>query len=193
MDSCLLSRSRKLGMTGRLHMTLIKYAAVVVAALALCAGAQAAVFVENFDSYVAGSQMHGQGGWAGWDNVAGAGALVSSAYSSSSPNSVDINGASDLVHTFSGITAGKWTISTNQYIPSSSAGTTWAVFLNQYNAGVSYDWSLDMGFDTGTNTVTTMEGTPTPRPLIKDQWVPIRIEVDWTTMCKMPTTTTSLS
>ena len=74
--------------------------ALAIAAAACClAGAVTvqAQWSENFDSYASGSQVAGQGGWQGWDDAAAAGALVSSAQSLSSPNSIAIAGGSDLV------------------------------------------------------------------------------------------------
>ena len=63
-------------------------------------------FFDDFESYAVGSNLHGQGGWTGWANNTNAGALVSTNFAFSPTRSVNITGASDLVHAFSGATNG---------------------------------------------------------------------------------------
>ena len=136
---------------------------------------------DNFDSYVTGSQIHGQGGWKGWFNDPGAGALVSNAFSISSPNSVEIVTASDLVHEYAGYTTGKWRYTAWQYIPSSSTtGLSYFILLNSYDdAGANLNWSTQVSFDLANNIVLD-EGVPggNTLPLIKDQWMEIRVDID---------------
>src|SRR4030042_3334301 len=84
-------------------------------------------WTENFDSYATGSQMHGQGGWKGWGNVPGAGALTSNVQAHSVPNSVAILGASDLVHEYSGYTSGVWTYSAWQYVATTLSGLSYFI------------------------------------------------------------------
>ena len=40
----------------------------VMAALCILPATASADWIDQFDQYVAGSGLHGQGGWAGWDN-----------------------------------------------------------------------------------------------------------------------------
>jgi hypothetical protein len=136
-------------------------------------------FSDNFDSYVAGSNIHGQGGWKGWDNVAGAGALVSSAFSLSSPNSVNITGGSDLVHTFSGINSGLWSLSINQYVPGNSTGNSYFILLNQYNDGGPYNWSVQIQNNMDTGVVTSDIGGGATRPLVRDAWNTFRFDFNF--------------
>jgi hypothetical protein len=106
-----------------------------IGVLTLCGmalAARAAAVFDNFESYAVGSNMHGQGGWAGWAGDTNAGALVSSAFSFSPTRPVNITGASDLVHTFPGATSGQWVLSVMQYIPSTSTGTNYVAMLNTY-------------------------------------------------------------
>src|ERR1035438_8924730 len=91
-------------------------------------------FFDDFESYAMGSNLHGQGGWAGWAGNARAGALVSTNFAFSPTRSVNITGASDLVHTFSGATNGQWVFSVMQYIPSSSTGDAYVILMNTYQA-----------------------------------------------------------
>lgn len=144
---------------------------------------------DNFDSYATGSQMHGQGGWKGWDNSPAAGALTSSVQARSAPNSVDILGASDLVHEYSGYTSGSWVYKAWQYVPSNSAGQTYFILLNTYNDSGSYNWSTQVCFDVTAGMVydttgATCTGTSS-LPIVYNQWVEIRVEIDLTADTQM--------
>jgi len=55
-------------------MRSVRFVVAVLALLSACSLAGAQDFAEDFESYAAGSEMHGQGGWKGWDNTPGAGA-----------------------------------------------------------------------------------------------------------------------
>ncbi len=137
-------------------------------------------WTENFDSYPSDFQMHGQGGWKGWGNLPAAGALTSNVQSHSAPNSVAILGASDLVHEYSGFTAGVWTYTAWQYVPVDLNGLSYFILLNQYDdGGTTNNWSTQVSFDGATNTVLN-EGASGGQtlPLIKGQWVEIRVVID---------------
>jgi hypothetical protein len=132
---------------------------------------------DNFDSYATGSQMHGQGGWKGWDNNPAAGALTSSVQARSAPNSVDILGASDLVHTYSGYTSGQWIFTAWQFVPTGFTGQSYFILLNTYADGGPNNWSTQVMFDAGTNSVIS-DGVAGTLPLLRNQWVELRIEID---------------
>ena len=141
-----------------------------------------AIWSENFDSYATGSQLHGQGGWKGWDNSPAAGALTSSTQARSSANSANILAASDLVHEYAGHTSGLWTYTAYQYIPAAFSGMSYFILLNSYVDAGPYNWSVQVAFDTGTGTVfpdfgACMTGNPS-LPLILDAWVEIRLLID---------------
>ncbi len=134
---------------------------------------------DNFDSYATGSQLHGQGGWKGWGNDPAAGALTSDAQSRSTPNSAAILGASDLVHEYSGYNAGRWTYTAYQYIPSGTTGQTYFILLNTYNdAGSGLNWSVQVMFDPALGLVVNDGISGGTLPLITDQWVELRLEID---------------
>ncbi len=133
---------------------------------------------DDFDSYATGSQMHGQGGWKGWDNNIAGGALTSSAQARSAPNSVAILGASDLVHEYSGYTSGFWTYTAWQYVPSGYTGQSYFILLNTYADGGPYNWSTQVMFDAATAQVVNTGTTVGTLPLITDQWVELRVEID---------------
>ncbi len=92
-------------------------------------------WIDHFDTYVTGSQMHLQGGWKGWDNSPGAGALTSSTQARSPLNSVDVLGGTDLVHEYTGYTTGTWTYTAWQYIPTGMTGNQYFILLNTYADG----------------------------------------------------------
>src|SRR5512136_711755 len=74
-------------------------------------GVSARTWADNFDSYTNGQFLDGgsdDGGWKGSDNTPSSGAYITNVQSYSSPNSVDISGATDLVHEYTGYTTGKW-------------------------------------------------------------------------------------
>ncbi len=134
---------------------------------------------DNFDSYATGSQMHGQGGWKGWFNDPAAGALTSSAQARSAPNSVDILGASDLVHEYSGYTTGQWTYTAWQFVPDNTTGASYFILLNSYDdAGATNNWSVQVQFDSAQNLVINDGVSGGNLPLVKGQWVEIRVEID---------------
>ena len=88
---------------------------------------------DNFDSYVTGSSLQGQGGWKGWANSPAGAAFTSDEHAFSTPNSADIAPAADTVHEYSGYTAGEWVYTAWQYIPSDFAGESYFILLNQYD------------------------------------------------------------
>lgn len=135
------------------------------------------VYAEHFDAYAQGSDMHGQGGWKGWDNNPAFGAPVAAAYARTAPHSVDISGSADLVHLFAGATAGRWTLTAWQYIPASFVGESFFVLLNTYNDGGPNNWSTQVRFNSTTQEVIS-DPTGAALPLITDQWVTLRVEID---------------
>ncbi|MDQ2987308.1 MAG: PEP-CTERM sorting domain-containing protein [Armatimonadota bacterium] len=154
----------------------------VAATFAVSANAQ---WSDNFDSYAAGTQLHGVGGWTGWGNSVGAGALVSNAQSSSAPNSVDIVGASDLVQEFAGATSGIWMFSGEVFIPTSFTGISWFIMMNTYTSagGGGGNWSMQQQFDGGTGMILNAGGsnnvvTETQVPFIRGQWVGFDVTID---------------
>ncbi len=153
-----------------------KWCLVLVAVSALASPALGVDFFDDFESYAPGSQIHGQGGWKGWGNTAGAGAPVSSEYAYSGSNSVEIGGPADLVHEF-GAAGGLWEFSTMQYIPSGSSGTNWFILLNQYGDAGPNDWSVQNQHNLGTGVITSSyHGITTP--IVFDEWVEWKFEID---------------
>lgn len=146
--------------------------------LAMVLAANAAL-TENFESYVLGSDLHGQNDWRGWDNNPAWGALVSDSYAHGGTQSVNISGASDLVNTFTGVTSGQWSFRIQQYVPSSLVGDTYFLLLNDYNDGGPYDWSVQIRTDIANNKVLSEIGGGGEATLVTDAWVELRCEINF--------------
>jgi len=140
-------------------------------------GIASADWAENFDSYALGSGLHGQGGWRGWDGNPAADAYVSDAFAHSSPHSVSITAASDIVQAYSGYSTGLWIFTAWVYVPTDFSGTSYFLLLNTYGEGGPYNWSNQVSFVSASNTVVS-EPELASLPLILGQWVELRVEID---------------
>ena len=157
-------------------MKYLCYLFAVLVTLVLFAPVASADWEDNFDSYVLGSGLHGQGGWAGWDNDPAWDAYVTDIYAYSAPHSVEIIPTSDIVQEFSE-TSGKWVMEAWHYIPSGSTGEQFFILLNTYTPGGPYAWSMDLMFDSDAGTVTVKEGTGVTS-IINDQWVEVMVKIN---------------
>jgi hypothetical protein len=145
---------------------------VVLAALPATAFAD---WFDDFESYDVGSGLHGQGGWEGWLGDPAWDAYVTDAMAYSGSNSLDSVGSTDIVQPFSGYTSGQWTFSTQQYIPRGFAGESYVILLNTYTG--SQNWSTQVRFDSALGMVESeFEGAQLP--LIFDDWVEFRVDID---------------
>ncbi|MCH7700366.1 MAG: hypothetical protein IID37_01645 [Planctomycetes bacterium] len=140
---------------------------------------------DDFESYANGSQMHGQGGWQGWDGSSGAGAFVTQVqnHTTGGLQSVDIRTASDLVYPFSGHDSGVWNLTVWQYVPGIMNAPNGQYFIVQkeYNDGGPYQWSIQMQVENdGTvhcDCGAADNGTPGVM-WIADAWNLIEAEID---------------
>ncbi len=141
---------------------------------------------ENFDSYDAGSPLHGQGGWAAWDNNAAATGYVSDAQSRSSPNSLEIQYysgvAADMVHEYSEVNSGIWLYRAWQYVPSSMTGIQFFILMNTYVAGATHnnpDWSLQLEISATGGYIRDFNNVAATLPLVTNDWAQIRVEIEF--------------
>lgn len=136
---------------------------------------------DGFEGYTTGQALHNVGGWVGWDNAAGATAYCSNTFSRTGVKSQDVRAASDSVHLYTQ-TSGRWLYTLWQYIPSNVTGSdTYLILMNTYAAGGAKSWSTQIHFVFSNNTVfDNMQGgvTGTTRTLVRDQWVPISVDID---------------
>jgi len=144
----------------------------VCSALLIIASAASADWSDNFDSYAAGSGLHGQGGWAGWENDPAWDAFIVDSLSLSTNNSVAIVDTTDIVQEFTE-TTGEWEMTAWCYIPTGSTGDQFFIMLNRYPT--SPNWSLQIKFDSNAGTLSTQGGST--EAIINDQWVEVKIEI----------------
>ena len=147
---------------------------MILAIVSVVSMASGQTYYEDFESYADG-QIHGIGGWAGWDNTAGAGAPVSSAQAFSGSKSIEIVPAADLVQEFA-IAGGKWVFTAMQYIPSGGSGTTYFILMNQYDSG--RDWSIQTQYNLASGVITPWSGVTNEAVVIFDQWIELKFVID---------------
>lgn len=168
----------------------------VLAAVSLVASApvtvEAQFFFDTFDTYANGSPIAGQGGWETWDNNPAADTIVTNAQSFTPPHSLLVAGPADIVHQFAGVNSGVWYAKAMTYVPSTQVGEMWFILLNSYAPAGFQHWSVQVVMCvTGCVTAGTVPGSAAniggsdgggggSVPLILDQWVEVRVEVDLT-------------
>lgn len=129
----------------------MKGALAIVVVLGFAGGFALGDWSDNFDSYANGTNLHGVGGWKGWDNDPLYTAYVTNAEAKSTPHSVEIVNLSDLVQEYVGYEAGVWEFSAWQFIPLDywASADTYFIILNTYYDGggqTGNRWSVQMGF-----------------------------------------------
>ena len=147
---------------------------------------------DNFDSYNNMQMLDGtsdDGGWKCYLNNPGAGAYVVDDYALSSPHSLEINGSMNICHEFSEIRSGNLTFRDWVYIPSGSDfGEFYIALLSYYlpdhylsliNSDSFYFQAI-IKLDINNQIVTNKPKTDS-LPLLFNQWVEIRIEIDFET------------
>jgi len=140
---------------------------------------------DNFDSYANGTYLYHVGGWYGWDDDPAACGTVTDAQAHSAPHSIMVNDTSDAIHPFvPAFTGDQWVITAWQYIPATLSGTTYFIVNAYYEDGGTKYWSVELHFDPATGQVYDALRDPnafSPLPIVYDQWVEIRVEVDFDT------------
>ncbi|NQV36140.1 MAG: hypothetical protein HQ515_25840, partial [Phycisphaeraceae bacterium] len=155
-------------------MKRVKLLVMILAIVSVVSIASGQTYYDDFESYAEG-QIHGIGGWAGWDDTAGAGAPVSSAQAFSGSKSIEIVPAADLVQEFS-LIGGKWVFTAMQYIPSGGSGTTYFILMNQYSSG--RDWSIQSQYNLASGVITPWSGVTNEAVVIFDQWIELKFVID---------------
>jgi len=155
----------------------LRVVVVLLAIVSVSSVASASPFMDDFESYAAGSALHGQGGWKGWDNDPVLGAPASSVQANSGSISAEIGGDADLVHEFD-FAGGNLELSAMQYIPDGGIGQSYFLLLNTYNDGGPYDWSVQLNFDLGTGIVTSDFGGGATANIVYGQRVELKFDID---------------
>ena len=113
--------------------------------------AQAEVFFEDFESFIAGQQVACQDpvNWTTWSGLpcSAEDAYVSTNYAHSAPNSFVLAPANDFVKPLGDKTTGKWWISFWVYLPTGKDG--YFNTLNTFPATASGHWGMEVYFDAG--------------------------------------------
>jgi hypothetical protein len=141
---------------------------------------------EDFDSYEAGSLLHGQGGWEAWDLTTELSPYVRDVQCFSSPNSVELTWIeemywSDIIHMFYGVNSGQWIITAWWFLPETFVGVSNFVLHNKYEVGVHdfpRDNSVIIQADSFFDNIRDYRSGGT-LPMIKNEWVELRVEIDF--------------
>ena len=143
---------------------------------------------DDFDDYSDGDNLHGVGGWLGWDDTADATGFVSSAEWLSPPHSVAIDGTgpgnvvTDLVQEFTTGGTGTCILSVDTYFPAGSTGIQFFIMLNRYAANGPKNWSTQTRFNHATGEVSEADtGIPDRSgriDIVYDVWAPIVMVID---------------
>jgi hypothetical protein len=140
-------------------------------------------FSDNFDSYAAGSQLVPQGGWTLWPDPASRNAFVDNTRASSAPNSIRIERDTDIAQAMD-LTSGKWRFTAKTYFPSTNVLTEgFIIVMNTYppNPPTNWgSWSAQIAWrpSWGTVSINYDDPTNTGVPIVYDQWVDVKVEVD---------------
>jgi len=140
---------------------------------------------DGFEGYTTGQALTGAGGggWAPWDNAAGAPGYCGNTYARNGVKSQEVRNTTDSVYTYN-VTSGQWVYTAWQFIPAATTGTDhYFILLNTYSPGGGKSWSTQLRFILSSNTVCdNMTGgvTGTSRTIVRDQWVPITVNLDLT-------------
>jgi hypothetical protein len=159
-------------------MNKLRFLWVALAVVSACTAASASTFFDDFEAYAAGSNLHGQAGWKGWDNAAGATGVVSDKYAFSGKNSLEIIGSSDQVYEFK-LAGGRYVLTAMQYIPSGTTGTSYFILMSKYqDGGASNEWAVQTEYRTDTKVINTWHGGLAPVDIILDEWVQVKLVID---------------
>jgi hypothetical protein len=142
-------------------------------------GQTGANWYDDFDSYAAGSGLHGQGGWEGWDGDPTYDVTIVDTYSHTPENSLESDLAGDIVHQFTGVDSGFWNFTTMTYVPSDFVGQSYFILLNTYAHGGPNHWSTQLRFDSDLGVIES-EFEYINTWLVYDEWVELRVMIDFT-------------
>lgn len=147
--------------------------------------AQTTLIDDDFESYALDSILTGQGGWDLWPG--GADATVSDDQAASGTQCFKANEFEvDMVYRMrdgGGVPiaqSGQWTFSCQTYMSSAAVGDFYVLLLNTYfdaDPGAGSNWSMQVRMGTIDQVVESQFDGAT-LPLILDQWVPLRAEID---------------
>lgn len=135
---------------------------------------------DGFDTYPANAVLDDVAGWFGWDNVSAAAGRVDATRARTGAHSLLVGGTTDAVHPGIGIGSGQWVFTAWQYIPTGglAGGDVQLIMNNVYSHGGPYHWTGELWCRGSTGQVSDQWRTSTPQPIVFDQWVEFRLEID---------------
>jgi hypothetical protein len=141
-------------------------------------------FSDNFDSYPVGPGFPcatagcvGPGGWELW-YTGGITATIASGGAHSGPNYMLLNPDTDVVQT-GNLQSGQHVITAMTYCPTGATGGAYFIVMHAYNGINGADgWSIQVKFDGDLGTVQNDYFPGQTQPIIRDQWVELRAEID---------------
>jgi hypothetical protein len=140
-----------------MNSQVIRLTTVFGAVLLAAAAAQAqANYNDGFEAYAVGSNVHGQGGWAQWNNALIVDNQISNLYAHTGTKSLASELHSDNVQDLDTVYAtGRWNWTVWTYVPVTQTLPQWAVFLNDYDPTYTtqYFWSCQVEFDPTLNQI----------------------------------------
>ena len=154
--------------------TVLLATALILASI--CSLVSAQIWSDNFESYEAGSELTGQGGWSNWYNRAGVTGMVSDKYAFRGRNSLEVGPATDTVQEWD-LRGGRYILTVRQYIPSGSSGTSIFALCSRYGAG-SQEMNLLTRYQLSSGTITSDRAGLTSIQIIYDEWVEIKVIID---------------
>lgn len=157
-----------------------------IGATMLGAAAHGQAFTDDFESYTVGGGINGQGGWSEWCQSSGVDVTVTNLRARSGTKSIQGDPGDDMTHRVDA-TSGMWELLLWTYVPTGATGTTYFIVLNDYpTASECQNWvynfnqwsaQVRLNADTGMCEDAHL-ALGTPVPLVRDQWVEVRIVVD---------------
>lgn len=139
---------------------------------------------DGFESYPNGP-LAPQGGWEMWNQAPNVNGLVNTQQAHGGNKSVKTvaneqgQSDTDLIHRyFNHSFDGCYTYKVFHYLPGNEVGETYFILLSIYNHNGQQVWAVQVHFNASTDLVTADFDGET-LPTIEDQWVEIRVEIDY--------------
>jgi len=154
--------------------TVLLATALILASIGSPVSAQ--IWSDDFESYEAGSELTGQGGWSNWFSNVGTTGMVSDKYAFSGRNSLEVGLTTDTVQQWD-LRGGRYILTVRQYIPSGSSGTSIFALCSRYGAG-SQEMNLLTRYQLSSGTITSDRAGLTSIQIIYDEWVEIKVIID---------------
>jgi hypothetical protein len=148
---------------------------------ATTSGLTQTVFVDNFDTYIAGQQLACQSTpvWTTWSNLpcnAVEDAYVSNAHAFSGANSTVIALNNDLVRLHGDLSSGKYSLSFQMFIPTGKAG--YYNTLSDFTYGTGGYWAMQVYFNVGGTGYINANHVNTNFTWAQNTWQKVELIVD---------------